>query len=190
MVVAHYLAHVIGGDFQIGEKGKFSDYLIEDGIGAPPDPIEVGEVADKAWFVQPLLGWHAEAIERLVASEELDNDQGGWLVGAMAAQMYHADQGPIGSHENTDVVIDAALRDRAVALTEMPESDFMALVLAYLQHAHLLDHIFRLCITDEGFAFLPAKEVPEGLPPARFHFSMAMREDTQELFGPREGIAD
>lgn len=187
LAVAHYLAHVIGGDFKIGDRGKFSDYLMEGGIGSPPEPIALGEVNGKLWHCQPMLGWHSEAIERLIQANELDGTYGGWMVGALSVQVYSGE--PLALHDATDAVIDAAVHERATALLAMPESDFMALVGLFVNRSHELDHIFRLSIGDDGIGFLPRKEVP-GLPPARFHFSMAVRADTAAVFGPTSGVSD
>lgn len=187
--VAHYLAGMIGGDFQVGEAGLYSDYIMESGISGPPPALAIGNIADAEWMLQPMLGWHAEAIERLIQAEELPADRSGWLTGALAVQVYRLDEGRLDCADHTDAEIDAAVHARAVALMALPESQFMALVAAYYMHGPETDHIFHLTICEDGLGFLPAKEVP-GNPPARFHFSMAIREDTMEVFGPTSGIAD
>lgn len=189
LVIAHYLAHTIGGDFAIGDKAKFSDYLIEGGIGAPPEPIEVGEVAGKMWMMQPLLGWHVESIERIISAGELWSNRAGWLVGAMAAQMYAVDDGPLDCYDAVDVMIDKAITDRATAIVKSPESVMMQLVGLYEENLSRLDHTFAMALGDEGVMFLPAQEVP-GLPPARFLFSMAVRPDTAAVFGPPARATD
>lgn len=184
-VVAHYLAGLLQGDFKIGENGKYSDYLIEGGIGDPPPAVNIGEVDGEAWFMQPLLGWHAEAIERLVIAEELTSNRPGWLVGAMAAQLYSVSEGPLECYDQTDAVIDQAMVEKATKILKKKEGVFMTLVGLYYQHLRELDHTFILSIGDDGFCFLPASGVPD-LPPARFHFSMAVRDDTAAIFGPSE----
>lgn len=182
MVVSHYLAHMLEGDFAIGNVARYSDYLL-DSLGAPPGPVSLGEVGGQQWSMQPLLGWHAESIERLIQSEELEANYTGWLVGAMAAQVYTAEQGPLDCFASTDVLIDQALTERAQALTALPESVFMALVRSFNEALPRLDHCFSLTIGDDGIAFQPVKEVP-GNVPARFLFSSAVREDTAAVFGP------
>lgn len=189
LVIAHYLAHVIGGDFAIGDDAKFSDYLIRDGVGAPPDAVEIGEVSGKRWMLQPLLGWHAESIERIILAGELWSNRAGWLIGAMAAQMYHVEQGPLTCHDAVDAVIDKALEERAKAIVKTPESEMMMLVALYEQHCSRMDHTFAMALGDDGVMFLPAQEVPD-LPPARFLFSLAVREDTAAVFGPPSRVAD
>lgn len=186
-VVAHYLAHIAGGDFPIGESAKYSNYVGE--IAPPPAPVSLGHVGGRDWMLQPLLGWHAEAIERLVVAEELSADLGGWMVGAMAAQVFDASEGPLAGVENTDVVIDAQIAERATALTGLPESEFAELVSLYRMRQGEVDHVFRLAFTDDGIAFLPEKEVP-GVPPARFQFPAAVREDTKDLFGTSSRAAN
>ena len=189
LVAAHYMAHVIGGDFQVGDNGRYSDYLMESGLGPPPEAVEISSVAGKTWFMQPLLGWHAEAIERLIFADELQNDRNGWLIGAMAAQIYSADIGPMAGHDETDAMIDKALAERANALVDLSESDLMALTMDYFDRLADIDHIFHLHIGMDGFCFLPAKKEAPGLSPARFPFSMALRQDTVEVFKPIAGTA-
>ena len=188
-VIAHYLAHVIGGDFQIGEAGRYSDYIMESGISAPPPAVSIGNINGAEWYLQPMLGWHAEAIERLMQADELPADRCGWLTGALAVQVYRFDEGCLDCADHTDAVIDGAVHERATSLMALPESDFMALVAAYFRLSPQIDHIFHMTICEDGIGFLPVKEVP-GNPPARFHFPMAIREDTTAVFGPAAGDAD
>ena len=187
--IAHYLAGVIGGDFQIGEAGRYSDYIMETGISGPPEALSIGMIGGAEWMLQPMLGWHAESIERLIQAEELTDDRKGWLIGAIAVQVYRFDEGRLDCASELDTKIDEMVHARASALMELPESDLMALVMAYFDRSPETDHIFHLTICEDGLGFLPAKEVA-GNPPARFHFSMAIREDTMEVFGPAAGVAD
>lgn len=184
LVIAHYLAHVLAGDFQIGDNAKYSDYLLADGIGPPPPAASLGEIDGRRWTMQPLLGWHSEAIERLVAAEELDSNRNGWIIGAMAVQLYADDEGPLDVHDHTDAQIDAAVAARVTALLVGAESSFMQLFRLFTTRMSEMDHIFRLSIGDDGFAWLPRDEEVPGKPPARFPFSMAVREDTAQIFGP------
>lgn len=187
--IAHYLAHMGEVDFRIGEAARYSDYLMATGITSPPPPVEMGELAGRRWSLQPMLGWHAESIERVIQSDELPNDRTGWLVGALATQVYDDATGALDCANMTDAVIDGAVQDRAIELMALPESDFMALVSAYYQHLPAIDHIFHLSICGDGIGFLPAREVT-GSGPARFHFSLAIREDTADVFGPPARDAD
>lgn len=189
LAVAHYLNHVIGEDFAIGDGGAvFSDYLLPEGIGAPPAPEPLGEIAGKEWFIQPLLGWHAEAIERLVEAGELklneqeDGNLGGWLLGAMGAQIYSADQEPLDLANALDSAIDSAIDERADALLNLGQTDFMQLVQAYYLAEPLMAHIFYMTVGVDGFVFMPSREVPVQTP-ARFHFSAALQEDALQIFG-------
>jgi hypothetical protein len=181
LVVAHYLASMHGGDFAIGDKGKYSNYMM-DTLGVPPPPVSIGTIGGKAWSMQPLLGWHAESIERLVFAEELEADRRGWIIGAMAAQLFTDEDGPLDLHDLTDAEIDGGIGAQCVALMDMPESDLMYLVRMYLVTLASLDHGLRMNLNDDGIVFMPSEEVP-GLPPARFHFPMAIREDTLQVFG-------
>lgn len=181
LVIAHYLAHVIGDDFAIG-RGRYSHYLMEQ-IGTPPAPITLGSLDGKTWRMYPLLGFLAESIERLIEAGELTSNRAGWMIGAMAAQLVQGDQEPLIDPEQLDSQIDQQMTERATALLQLPESEFMALTGAFFQGTEQQNHIFKLSFGHEGLAFLPVStEVPD-LPPARFPFSLALREDTTQLFG-------
>lgn len=183
LAIAHYLGHMLAGDFQIGETARYSDYLLAEGIGGPPAPVHLGEVDGRRWMLQPMLGWHSESVERLVVSEDLDANRNGWMIGAMAVQLYAEDDGALDAHDLTDAQIDAAVGARVTAMMHMPESKFMELFRLFGARMNEMDHVFRMSIGDDGIAWLPTSEVP-GKPPARFPFSMAIREDTAEVFGP------
>lgn len=181
-VVAHYMAHVLeeGGDFQIGEAGRLSDYLHD--LTAPPDRHHVASISGRRYDAIPLLGFHAEAIERLVIAEELKADRSGWIVGAMGATLIEQDQAPL-SPEDIDSRIDQVLGERCTALLELPESEFIELAFAWLEAVSgPMTHIFEIGFSDSGIVFMPKKEVPD-LPPARFPVSDTIREATRNIFG-------
>ena len=63
-LVAHYLAHTMEQpDFPIG-KGKFSEYIL-DGASEPVSEFSLGEFMGDQWLFRPILGRHAESVERL-----------------------------------------------------------------------------------------------------------------------------
>lgn len=181
LVISHYLAYRLTGDFEIGDNARYSDYVMET-MAAPPEPVFIGEIAGERWMLQPLLGWHAESIERLVESESLTPNRNGWSIGAIGAMAYAESEGPLDAHELTDAAADGALAERISGYMRMSESDFMSLHHAFFSTLPALDHVFRMAILDDGFGWLPATEVP-GKPPARFPFSLAVRADTAQVFG-------
>lgn len=187
-VAAHYMAHVIEGgpDFAIGRNGKYSDYLLS-GEDACPESIELGIVGGQCWFMRPLLGGFAESVERLILRDELPNDREGWLIGAMACQLFNDDKPAFSLVGAMDSAVDDYVTESALALMAMPESDAISLLELFMDGMEKLDHIFRLQIGDDGVRFLPVSmEVPDLLP-ARFPFSSAVRRETQLTFGEPDG---
>lgn len=182
-VVAHYRAHLgdEGPDFRIGETGKLSDYLQPE-VDAPPERASLGNIAGDHWHLHPLLGAHAEAIERLVLTERLPAARHGWWVGAMAAQLVSASAEPLDVDSCSPAQLDEQIRQRAEIFLAFPESDFMDLLLAFLGGQDELAHLFRLEFDDDGLVFMPKAEVP-GLPPARFPFADAIGARAWAVFG-------
>lgn len=185
-VAAHYMAHVVesGPDFVIGD-GRFSHYVAS-GEDSCPQSLEVGTAAGEVWHLRPLLGGFSESIERLVLTGQLPAEREGWLVGALAAQMY-AEKDDFDLGAALDAAVDAYITERVSSLLEMPESEFLEVMSLYLAGVERLDHLLKLSIADDGFVFLPVSEEVPGLPPARFHFSSAIRSDTQAIFGFADG---
>lgn len=187
MVVAHYLAHLQEGvpDFPVGQ-GRFSDYLLE-GADHAPASLPVGHHLGEDWHIQPLTGYHVEAIERLMAAGKLTFSRRDWWFGAMAAQLARAGEPLADPAEVMPAVYDEQLEDRYRAFLQMPERDCLALLLAFLDATAQMNHLFQLEFADDGIVWAPVRtsddlEVP-GLPPARFQFAAAVDECTQELFG-------
>lgn len=185
-VTCHYLAQTMiegNPDFPVGEKGRFSLYLLPE-MSAPVEKVDIGRIGDDNWCVYQLLGGYAEAIERLVLAGELTSDRGGWIVGAMAAQVYRLGEEPIAIDGAMPAAIDEAITKRATALLTLSESEFELLMLAFLNAMPKLDHIFRMQFGNEGIVFMPVSEEVPGLPPARFPFPWAVRASTIQVFGP------
>lgn len=186
MAVAHYLTHLTEGepDFPVGD-GRFSDYLRE-GADHAPASIPVGQFFGDEWHCQPLIGYHTEAIERLMAAGKLEFSRRDWWFGAMAAQLYREGEPLVDPAEIMPAAYDAQLEDRYRALLQMPERECLRLLLAFLDATGQLNHLFRLEFQDDGVVFAPAasqaEEVP-GLPPARFLFVSAVDAVTQDVFG-------
>lgn len=185
-VIAHYIAHVAedGPDFSVGEQGKYSDYIV-DGIGATPEQVSLGVVAEDNWSLGPLLGAHAESIERLVTSGRLAASRVGWWVGCMAAQLLRAGDDPFDTANRMDADLDEHIAERAQIFMAFPESDFMDLLQAFLLGNDKLEHLLRVEFIDDGLVFMPKEEAP-GKNPARFPVSAAISQRAAQALGRPE----
>lgn len=193
-VIAHYMAGTFQeGDFPVGETGRYSHYLYHDQMTA--QAIEVGMIDDEAWSLVPLLGFHAEAIERLIVARRLPAGRLGWMLGAMAFQLRRSEDlerefcasiqlpaPPL--HELPEALLDDWLAHRVDVLRKLPDS-----VIAQLTDSHLIgfeaqQHLLQLAIHPEGLVLV--SEVP-GSPPARFPVPQLFSVSTARLL---EGLAE
>lgn len=178
MLAAHYLAHTGGNpNFKIGDTATFSQYLFEGPESVPE--VEAGEIGEDRWVCSPLLGYQAEAIERLIHTGRMLGKRQGWTLGAMACQMRRVDHEPE-LEDVADAVFDDWLLKRVAILRDYPESVFAQLWQAYLAACQQLHHLLRVAISDEGLVFV--SEVP-GLPSARFPVSDMLSDGTTWFLG-------
>lgn len=202
-VVAHYLAQVRpdGPDFIVTGDYKLTDYRYEHAQHCDPS-VKLGKLGDDDWTLYPLLGMHADSIERLIFSERMAGDRAGWWFGAMAATLFTADPKhapPEAWGEFSEHDLDEYLLNRVNIFRKIPQSGFIAILQMFLSGISRLEHIFILDFGPEGLVFLPtekaqeeaAKNTPEGkevpvIPPARFPVSSAIHETTRKLFGKPE----
>lgn len=178
-VISHYLSHTepTGPDYEIGNS-RFSDYFIDS--PEVPEAVDIGLIHGEKWKLLPLLGVHAEAIERLIASGRIDGERGGWWIAAMACQLQGEGGSDFAWHEESDAAIDDYIAGMVDYFKAYPQSDGIRLLSSYLEALPQLDHFFRLSFTDEGIVF--AQEVA-GAAPARFPFDSVIAEFTQKAFG-------
>lgn len=182
-LAAHYLAHTCGNpNFSIGGAATFSQYLFHD--VQVVSEIEVGEIGEDYWFASPLLGYQAEAIERLISTDRLTKGRQGWILGAMACQMRREPEPPL--EDIADALFDDWLMKRVETLKNYPESTFAQLLEAYLTANHRLQHLLRMAFSDEGIVFVT--EVP-GLPSARFPVSDLLSDGTAHFLGVAAKLA-
>lgn len=193
-VIAHYMAGTFqAGDFPVGETGRYSHYLYDKQNTA--EAIELGVIDEEAWTLVPLLGFHAEAIERLIVAKRLPVGRLGWILGAMAFQLRRSDelerefhasiQMPfVPLHELPDAVLDEWLIHRVTVLRSLPDSVVAQLSDSYLIGFEAQQHLLQLAIHPEGLVLL--SEVP-GSPPARFPVPQLFSLSTQRIF---EGFAE
>lgn len=177
-LVCHYLSQVseTDPDFPVGE-GKLSDYLRYDS-DLTVSEVQLGEVAGKQRVLRPLLGVHAEVLERMCKG------RGDWLH-AMIACMVH--EGPAPEYTQlTDLQLFEWCNGRLDALRKLPESEYEEVYAAWIRGRREIEHFFVMGVDDEGLVFWP-QELQEAGPktPARFHSLPCISEGTRELFaGP------
>lgn len=170
MAVAHYLSATAddGPDFALGEA-RFSDYLLPD--DKPRVAFaDAGEVAGDRWRVYPLTGAMAESIERLGESATAFQGDAWWVAGRLACQMCREGEAHPALQPSDswgDAERDAWLSDRLQVFAAFPESDFMALLLAYQMARQALTHLFVVGSDASGLLALP-KQGGAGIAPARF----------------------
>lgn len=189
-VVAHYLASTFESpDFQVGENAKFSDYLLMN--RATAEAIALGPVAGDEWTLTPLLGLYAESIERLMAQHRIPSKRTGWILASMAAQLRSTDEReaqfrahynlPAANHwDLPEALLDDWMEHRVQMLLTTPDSDFGALLTAYLMGFEQQQHLVRMAHHDDGLVLVG--EVP-ALPPARFPVPDLFGLTTQRVLG-------
>lgn len=181
MVMAHYMAHTTDDgerNFQLGKDGHLSDYLLNGTDYV--DCISLGLIDGDEVLMRPLLGFQAEAIERLVMGGRFRPNRLSWWACAMACQMTKAGDEP------KEFVGDADYSDwlfaRATAIRAVPESEFLQLLYAFLEGTKQLDHFFRIVFRDQSIAAMASKE-DSGLDPARFPLHAALSAGTLQVLG-------
>lgn len=178
LLVCHYLSQVSdsGPDIEIG-NGKLSDYVVF-ANDLKTHGVDVGEVAGKARHIIPLLGAHAEVLERLCKT------RGDWLVGAMACQVTDADTPPLDLNAG-DVELMTEVDARMDAIRALPESEFDAMLGAWsMALAGELRQFFAVNFDDGGVVFDPQTQREAGpTNPARFLAVSCIGERTRALFG-------
>jgi len=181
-VVCHYLSHTSesGMDFEVGDSAKLSDYveLAED---LPAASVSLGHVAGADARLWPLLGAHAEVLERLCKT------RGEWLIGLLACQVGAAplpDLTALGEMQAIEVV-----NARIEAVRSLPESHFEEVFAAYSLALSTLQHFFVMSHDDKGLVWQPRERGTEGKGgaglkhPARFPALSCVSATARELFG-------
>lgn len=177
LLVCHYLAQVSadGPDFSLGEGARLSDYVAFD-ADLKTEGV-TAEAAGKRYTVRPLLGVHAEILERLCSA------RGDWLLGSMACQMQADGEAAPAWAELSDVALMEAVKARQDALRDLPESDFEAMLAAYSGAQRDLTHFFILNFDDHGIVCEPQLGEEAGQkPPARFLASTCVSGLARRLF--------
>lgn len=183
-LVCHYLSQVSedGADFAVGKDGKLSDYIRFD-ADLNTTRVDLGGVAGKVRFLVPLLGAHAEVLERICSS------RGDWLHGIIACMVHAADE-PLPAFEQlTDVELFDWCRKRMDALRALPESEYEEIEIAWSRGRRELEHFFIVGVDDDGIVFWP--QIAEGKEsgpqnPARFHAFPCIAKRTRDLFAGAE----
>lgn len=194
-VKAHYLMSMNPAepDFPI-QNLRYSNFLIEDGQDFVPI-VNIGTHCDSEWMLAPLLGYEAEAIERLAVQGPSSRLL--WWTCCMAFQLVRPeDDQPA---DLSDDSIDEYLAQRFMFFNSLPESDFAELFLAFLEGQRKLDHFLVISVDEEGLVALPSpatqerlkaahtgQEVP-GLPSARFPLRSMVSAATLAILGVADG---
>lgn len=179
LLVCHYMAQVSteGPDFAVGQNGLMSDYVVFDS-DIKSETVEVGTVAGEKRVVRPLLGIHAEILERLCES------RGEWLIGAMACQFSVAGDLEPDLESLGDVKLVEHIESRMEWVRGLPESDFEELLAAYTTAQQGMHHFFDVNFDDAGVIFEPQTNREAGPDhPARFRAVSCISRAARELFG-------
>lgn len=183
-VMTHYMAHTTedgNPNFAVG-SGRFSDYFINGTDYV--EEIDLGLIDGDRLLMRPLLGFQAEAIERLVLSKRLKPNRLSWWAAAMACQMRRAEEEPVGGMSDADYAEWLAVR--ANEFRALPESEFVLLLNAFLAGTERLAHFFNIAFGDASIFVVPhaeeGKEAPV-LPPARFPLHAAFSDFTLQILG-------
>lgn len=190
-VMAHYMAHTTNDgnpNFAVG-RGNFSDYLL-DGTDYIEE-INLGLIDGDEIVMRPMLGFQAEAIERMLLSGRFRANRLSWWAAGIACQMRKADEEPV--EGLSDAEYSEWLATRTEVIRGLPESDFAELLFAFLDGTERLAHFFRLVFSDDGIAVNPKlveeKEVSD-LPPARFPVRSTISESSLQILGVATQPAD
>lgn len=180
MLVCRYLGRVSpeGADFKVGDLGKLTDFIkFSDDI--LKDSAPMGKVAGVDRVLYPLLGVHAEMLERVCAN------RGDWLMGMLACQVHDAGATPPDYLALTDVELIEWVRTRIDAIKKMAESDLEELYVAYERANDDLRHFFIIGADDQGIVWWPQTEAEEAgqKTPARFLAVSCISEFTRRVFG-------
>lgn len=178
LLVCHYLSQVSdeGADFSVGGDGKLSDYVVFD-ADLMVDQTPVGEVAGVPYIFKPLLGVHAEILERLCSG------RGDWLIGLMACQMHPSEDLAPDYSAMTDPQLLEWCKGRMDIIRAMPESDFEALYVEYSAGSVKLKHYFSVNVDGDGLVFEPQGTEAGNQYPARFRALSCVSPATRRLFG-------
>jgi hypothetical protein len=180
LLVCHYLAQVSsdGADFKVGGTGKLTDY-VQFADDLLSESVDMGEVAGTRRTLYPLLGIHAELLERLCTS------QGDWLIGMLACQV-HAHGAPVPDYlAMTDVAMLEWCSAGMKAIRAMPESEVEELYVKFDAAKAELRHFFITGADDDGILFWPhpAAEEAGQKNPARFRALPCISGFTRRIFG-------
>lgn len=179
LLVCHYLAQVSPGgpDFAVGDGGKLSDYILF-ANDITVQSVEMVLTGDVRKVVHPLLGIHAEILERLCTT------RGDWVVGMMACQI-HSSATPAPDYTAmTDVELIEWCQGRMKAIKAMAESDMEEMYLQFEDSSSKLRHFFITGADDGGLVFWPQASAEEAgqINPARFRALFCIAEFTRRFF--------
>lgn len=178
LLVCHYLSNVSdeGADFAVGEAGHLSDYVVFD-ADLESEVVDLGQVNGKDMRMRPLLGVHAEMLERLCTN------RGEWVTGMMACQVHDSSDEAPDFATMTDPKLLEWVKSRMDAVLALPESEFEALYLAHASGLAKQRHFFSVSVDDGGLTFEVQNTEAGHQHPARFRAISCVSATTQRLYG-------
>jgi len=189
-ILSQYIAQTNGvsADFSIGENARYSNYLFYDKQYCDAETL-LGDFQGKKIYARPVLGIHAESIERLMTQKVFPCDTAHWVFALMVCMFVFEDE--IDSEKEdfslkNDSEIDEYITEGIENLKSRPESFFLDLSPLFSIAIEKTNHLFKLAIANDGIVFSPVKSAKEGdgveILPCRFQFISVLSEYTQQLF--------
>jgi hypothetical protein len=160
-LTCRYLSSVgTEADFEVAPGARLGDYIdFSDDIKDVRH--DLGEVAGSRWVMIPLLGIHAELLERLCTGS------GEWMRGMFAAQVYAADEVVPDFSDMPEADALGLLKARMAHVLDMPESSAEGLFAAWMAGREAMEHFFIMTVDADGPCFAARKGAAVQTP-ARF----------------------
>lgn len=189
LLVCHYLSVILpdGPNFALssGETpkdqpavnaGRLADFL-EIGDDYLHDEVEVGHIGAEAVLFRPLLGVHAEMLEKFCSSRRQ------WIAGMMACQIRMESEDYPDLLAMTDVERFQWVNNRINRMSGMPLSQGVELHDSFFSEgAAAVRHFFDVWADDEGLVFRPKPGAGVSTL-ARFRCDPCIPERARSLFG-------
>lgn len=182
LLVCHYLSQVSddGPDFSIGSEGRLSDYVVFD-ADIKTEQVDLGEIGGKRLVMRPLLGLHAEVLERCCSTG------GDWLIGAMGCQISEAGEALPDWSALSDIQALEWVKARIDAVRALGESEFEDRLAVYTDGRAAMHHFFTPNFDAAGLVYEPneREDEQEAGPknPARFLAVSCISRTTRRFFG-------
>lgn len=172
LLVSSYLSAVFDEpDFEVGGQ-RYSDYLRLDS-DLRSMPLQMGEIGGSQRYLWPLLGIHAELLEKVCRTP------GEWERGAIAVRVTDTDQ-PVDLLSLTDVERIEWRDARIGEFDALPESTAIEIMHAYAAQSAAMAHFFNLAFDSQGPCYLPTGGAGDA---GRFPAASVVSEAARRLAG-------